>query len=102
MNINKMKEKALKKLKGNYGVIVPAILIYFLIVLFFSAASRLIYNENIDILFNILITGLLYMGLLQIVIKTSKGEKTDLKTLFSRTDLFWKATAITIVNTYLL
>ncbi|MBR3199594.1 MAG: DUF975 family protein [Bacilli bacterium] len=99
MNINKMKEKALKKLKGNYGVIVPAILIYFLIVLFFSAASRLIYNENIDILFNILITGLLYMGLLQIVIKTSKGEKTDLKTLFSRTDLFWKATAITIVNT---
>ena len=97
MNIKKMKEKAIKKLNGNYGIIVPAVLIYALITLFFHGASKLIYDECLDILFNILITGLFYMGLLQIAIKISKGEKTDLKTLFNRTDFFWKASAITII-----
>ncbi len=99
MNITKMKEKAAKKLKGKYSIIIPAILIYALIIFFFYIVSKSVYNDSVDILFNILITGLLYMGLLQIVIKISKGEKTKITDLFERTDLFWKASAITIVIT---
>ncbi len=99
MNISKIKTKAAKKLKGNYGVIVPALLIYALITGIFYTTAQAVYNESVDILFNILITGLLYMGLLEIVIKISKGEKTKVANLFSRTDLFWKATAATIILT---
>ena len=98
MNITKMKEKAAKKLKGKYSIIIPAILIYALIIFFFYIVSKSVYNDSVDILFNILITGLLYMGLLQIVIKISKGEKTKITDLFERTDLFWKASAITILR----
>lgn len=99
MNISKLKEKAREKLKGNYLVIITALLIYGVIKSIFYGSSKLIYNENVDILFNILITGLLYMGLLQIVIKISKGKKPEIKELFDRTDLFWKAAAITIILT---
>ena len=99
MNIKKMKEKALKKLTGNYKVIVPALIIYGLMMAFFHCVSGLIYDESMDILFYVLIVGLFYMGLVQITFKISKGEKTNIKMLFSRTDLFWKTIAIAIVNT---
>ncbi len=99
MNIKKMKEKAREKLKGKYGIVIPALLIYGLIECVFYGVAKLIYNDNISILFNILITGLLYEGLLQIFIKTSKGKKAEIKEIFDRTDLFWKASAVTIILT---
>ena len=74
MDHKKMREKALAKLKNNYVIIIIALLIYNLIEALFNGTSKLIYNENMNILFNILITGLLYEGLLQIVIKTARGR----------------------------
>lgn len=99
MNTKKLKEKALKNLKGKYTVIIPALLIYWLISSAFYGTAKLIYNENMNILFNILITGLLYEGLLQIIIKISKGKKAKITELFDRTDLFWKSSAVTIIIT---
>lgn len=99
MEYKKLREKALLKLKNNYLIIIIALLIYGLIEAMFQGTSKLIYNENMNIFFNILITGLLYEGLLQIVIKTARGRKTDIMDLFNRTDLFWKSSAITIVIT---
>ncbi|MBR3898543.1 MAG: DUF975 family protein [Bacilli bacterium] len=101
MDHKKMREKALAKLKNNYVIIIIALLIYNLIEALFNGTSKLIYNENMNILFNILITGLLYEGLLQIVIKTARGRKTDIMDLFNRTDLFWKSSAITVILTAL-
>lgn len=99
MNIMKLKEKALKKLNSGYKVIVPATLFYLLIIGASYLVGKLIYNEHINILFNIIITGLLYEGLLQIAIKISKGKPSKMTELFDRTDLFWKSSAITIIIT---
>ncbi len=99
MNINKIKEKARKKLKGSYKVAIAAILIYGLIEFAFYGVSKLIYNDNMYIIFSVLITGLFYEGLLQIFIEISKGKKAKIKELFDRTDLFWKASAVTIIIT---
>lgn len=101
MDYKKLRMKALDKLKKNYVIIIIALLIYILVEALFRGASELIYNKNMDILFNIIITGLLYEGLLQIMIKTSRGKSTNIMDLFNRTDLFWKSTAITIIITSL-
>lgn len=97
MNIKKIKEKALKKLEGNYIKPVVAMLIFAAINIIFYGISKFIYNENMSVFFGIIITGLLYMGLLEITIKIAHGKKTSIKDLFSRTDLFWKTIAITII-----
>ncbi len=99
MNIGKIKEKARKKLEGNYILLILATLIYALIIGIFKGVSCLIYNENMSIFFDLIITGLLYMGLLEISIKIAKGKKAKLSDLFGRTDLFWKTIAITIIIT---
>lgn len=97
MKIGKIKEKALKKLEGNYIIPIIVIIIYGLITLTFEIISKLIYNENMSIFFSIIVTGLLYMGLLEITIKIARGKKADIMDLFRRTDLFWKCIAITII-----
>ena len=97
MNIKKIKEKALKKLEGNYIIPIIAVIIYGLIMVAFNGISKLIYNENMSAFFGIIITGLLYMGLLEITIKIARGKKADIMDLFKRTDLFWKCIAITII-----
>jgi len=99
MDYKKIKDKTLVKLKENYNLIIVALFLYVLIVSIFKGTSILIYNKGMDILFNILITGLLYEGLLQILIKTYRGKKTNIMDLFNKTDLFWKSAAITILLT---
>ena len=99
MNIRKIKDKALKKLEGNYVTPILAIVIFGLIAGIFTGISYLIYNKNMSIFFEIIITGLLYMGLLEITIKIAKGKKAKLSDLFNRTDFFWKTVAITIILT---
>lgn len=101
MDYKKIKEKTVVKLKENYTLIIVSMLLYILVESLFQGTSFLISNKSMDILFNILITGLLYEGFLQILIKTYRGKKTNIMELFSRTDLFWKTTAITILLTFL-
>lgn len=99
MDYKKIKDKTLVKLKENYNLIIVAMFIYVLVESIFKGVSFLIYNKGMDILFNIIITGLLYEGFLQILIKTYRGKKTNIMDLFNKTDLFWKAAAITILLT---
>ena len=101
MDYKKIKDKTLAKLKGNYSLIIVAIFLYVLVESIFKGASFLISNKGMDILFNIIITGLLYEGFLQILIKTYRGKKTNIMDLFNKTDLFWKTSAITILLTAL-
>lgn len=97
MNIGKIKEKALKKLEGNYIIPIIAIIIYGLIMLSFEGISKLIYNEDMAMFFYVIVTGLLYMGLLEIMVKIARGKKANIMDLFKRTDLFWKCVAISII-----
>ena len=99
MNTMKLKKKALKKLNGNYNIVIPTVIIYLLILSMSYLVGELIYNKQMYIIFNILITGLLYEGLLQIIIKISKGKKAKITELFERTDLFWKSSAVAIIIT---
>lgn len=97
MKIGKIKEKALKKLEGNYITPILAILIFELIIGASIGISYFIYNKDMSSFFELIIIGLLYMGLLEITIKIARGKKAKLSDLFNRTDLFWKTTAITII-----
>ena len=97
MDLKKIKAKARKRLHGNYGLLICAMIIYSLVEALFSGTSILIFNRYMDIFFNIIIFGLLYEGLLSIVIKVARGKKTQLSDLFNKTDLFWKTAAVTIV-----
>lgn len=97
MDIKKIKKKARRKLTGNYVVIIAALLIYGLIEGVFEGTSVLISNSYMNMFFNIIVMGLLYEGLLSIVIKVARGRKTEVMDLFRKTDLFWKTAAVTIV-----
>ena len=97
MSIKKIKESALKRLNGNYLKCIFALVIFMSLSCLFEGVAYLINNKNMSVFFEILLTGLLYMGLLQIYVKVARGKKTELKELFSRTDLFWKCMAITII-----
>lgn len=97
MDIRKIKDKALSKLEGNYITPILAIITYGIIMAIFMGVSYLIYNENMFTFFDIIITGLLYMGMLEITIKIAKGKKAKFSDLFNRTDFFWKTVAITII-----
>lgn len=99
MDIKKIKAKARKKLHGNYGLLIAALLIYGFIEAIFSGTSVLINNRYMDIFFNILVTGLLFEGVISIVVKVARGRRTDINELFKKTDLFWKTAAVTIVLT---
>lgn len=99
MDIKKIKQKALKKLKGNYKIPILAVLIYMGITGIFTGIAHLIYNENMSVFFEIIIMGLIYMGLIEITVKIARGKKTKLSDLFNRTDFFWKAVAIEIILT---
>lgn len=97
MSIKKIKESAMKRLNGNYLKCMLALVIFISFSCLFDGISFLINNRNMSVFFEILLISLLYMGLIQIYIKVARGKKTELKELFSRTDLFWKCMAITII-----
>lgn len=99
MKYKKMKAKALSKFKENYALIIVAFLIYMFVEGLFDGTSKLIYNNYMNVFFNIIITGLLYEGLMQIIIKVARGKKTNIMDLFNKTDLFWKTAAVTIILT---
>ncbi len=101
MDYKKIKDKSLVKLKSNYLIIIIAMLIYGLVEEIFRGTSFLIFNQAMDIFFNIIITGLLFEGFMQIIIKTYRGKQTNIMDLFNKTDLFWKTAAITILLTAL-
>lgn len=101
MDYKKIKDKSIIKLKSNYLVIIIAMLLYGLIEEIFRGTSFLISNQNMNIFFSIIITGLLYEGFMQIIIKTYRGKSTNIMDLFNKTDLFWKTAAVTVLLTAL-
>lgn len=97
MDYKKIKDKSLIKLKANYLIIIIAMLIYGIVEQISRGTSFLISNQSMNIFFSIIITGLLYEGFMQIIIKTYRGKQTNIMDLFNKTDLFWKTAAITIL-----
>lgn len=93
-----LKKDAKEKLKGNYIEIVSAmILIYAIIILFFSI-NNILENALAMIIIEVILSGFLLMGLVTMVMKIAKGEQTSLEDLFSKTNLFLKTVALTIVT----
>ena len=99
MEVKKIKAKALKNLKNNYKVAIVTLFIYIAISAVFYGTSKLIYNEDMYTFFNILIKGLFYMGLIDIMVKIAKEKNPEIKDLFSKMNYFWKCSAVTIIIT---
>lgn len=97
MDRKKLKAKALKNLKGNYGPIVLGTLLYAVISGICSGIANFVDAPLISIVLWIIATGLFYMGFIQIVVKTANKKKTSVKELFERTDLFFRCMALTMV-----
>lgn len=97
VDINKIKSKARKSLKGNYSQAVLATLIYLLLGGVCFTTATLIKEPPMAIFLELIVTSLFYMGFLQIMIKIARNKKTSLVELFQRTDTFFRCAAITII-----
>jgi len=97
MDINLLKEKARKSLKGNYGTVILAMLIYSLLTGGCLFTNRLLQYTTVGSVLQLILTGVLGMGLIEIIIKVARKKKTSLSDLFNRTDLFIKALGIAIM-----
>lgn len=97
MDIKKMKAKARKSLKGNYLTIILAFLIYMIFNSICFVVANIIKESAMSVFLQLIVTGLIYMGFLQIIIKVARGKKAKVEELFTRTDLFWRCMALTIV-----
>lgn len=97
MKIEEIKAKAKEKLEGKYVKPILAIVLFAAIECLFITIAQMIYNTYMSIPFTIIICGLYLMGLYEIFIKLAHGKEGKLTDLFSRTDLFWKCSAVTII-----
>ena len=97
VDIKKLKSKALKNLNGKYKDIVIAIFLYGLLIGMCYATSLYIKEPPMTIFLTLIITGLFYMGLLQIMIKIARGKSPKYSELFQRTDAFFRCSAITVI-----
>jgi len=97
-----LKQDAKEKLRGNYIEIVSAmILIYAIVILFFSI-NNILENAFIMAVIEVILSGFLLMGLVTMVMKIAKGEQTSLEDLFSKTNIFFKTVALTIVTSIII
>ena len=101
MNNKKLKEKALKNLKGNYSVIISALLIFFISTFACNAIGRIIHSEFIGQLLTLIVEGLMFMGIIKMATKISKRKKVEINDLFSKTDLMFKYIGITIIFVFI-
>ncbi len=97
MNISLLKEKARKNLKGNYGTVILAMLIYSLLTGGCLFTNRLLQYTTVGNVLQLILTGLLGMGLIEIIVKVARKKKTSVSDLFNRTDLFIKTLGIAIM-----
>lgn len=97
VDIKKIKTKARKRLHGNYFNAVMSVLIYILIQIMCYVVARYIQAPAMTIFLSLLVTSLLYIGLLQIMIKIARNKNTTFSELFQRTDAFFRCAAITII-----
>lgn len=97
MNNKKLKEKALKNLKGNYSNLITAVLVLVIVTVVCEAIGQLVGSEFIGQLLLLIAEGAIFMGFVKMTVKVSKGKKADINDLLSRSDLMFKYIGIYIV-----
>lgn len=91
-----LKRRAINSLKHHYAPLVLSLITIILLGISSYFVGVIIYNVSLSSILDLLLLGLLSMGLIQIVVKTARNQKTSFKDFFSRTDLFFKALAISL------
>lgn len=97
MDLERIKGKALKSLNGNYAILIVAMLIFGLLAGISHLTSILISVPPIEGVLSLIVTGILYMGLTEIILKIARNKKASINDLFDRADLFFRCLAITII-----
>ncbi len=99
MNIKKMKQSALKNLKGNYFVMISCVLIFLIMGVCCNIVAKIVHAEWISLILLLIFNGLFYMGYVDITMKVAKGRKPKINLLTEKTDSFGKCMLVTIILT---
>ncbi len=97
MDNAKLKSLARKRLEGKYSVVVLSLLLFMVLGGCCSFIASAVNAPWISSLLVFIVTSLIAMGFVGIILNISRGKKVSLDDLFSRTDLFLKYLAITII-----
>lgn len=97
MNRQDLKRRSSNSLRGHYLPLVLSYIIVILLGLSCFLIGKIINDQPLSWILGIILLGLFSMGLIQIIIKTARNEKTDFKDFFTRTDLFFKALGISLI-----
>ncbi len=95
MNNAKLKASARKKLSGNYGPLLSALLIFILLGGLCHLVSYLVNTPWLDPLLMLIVYALFMMGLIKMVVKVSRGKKAKIEDFFNQTEAFFKYIGIT-------
>lgn len=97
MNVKKIKEKALKNLKGNYSPLVTVLLIFFIVSVVCSITGKMINNMMVASVINLIADSLLVMGFVKMIVKVSNKKKADINDLLSETNSFLKYIGVMVM-----
>ncbi len=105
INRSELKEKAKKSLAGHYGDAIVVILLSAIVTSCFNAIGQLGYSEESTIFFQLIstplqliVSGLLFFGMLSFFYKISKNEEVDFRELFSKFQMFIPYLIISILT----
>jgi len=91
------KKDAKEKLKGDYIEISSAMILIYSIVILIMAVGNIINNFILITFIFVVLVGLLLPGLIVMIDKISREEKTGIEDLFSKIHMFLKTTGLTLV-----
>ncbi len=101
MNIKRMKKSSLKKLKGNYGVMISCVLIFLIMTVCCNIIAKAAHAEWITSILLLIFGSLIYIGYIDITIKIAEGRKPKINLLLEQTDSFGKCMLITIILSWI-
>lgn len=102
MNIKKMKQSALKNLKGNYVVMISSVLIFLIMGVCCDIIAKLAHANWISPILLLIFGSLFYIGYKDITMKVAEGRKPKINLLTEKTDSFGKCMLVTIILAFIL
>ena len=92
-----LKRESRKKLKENYIEIISAMVILYALGILMVAVSDMMNIPLLSTLMGLVVSSFVIMGVITMVMKISKGKKTSLDDLFSKSYLFFKTFVLTFL-----
>lgn len=92
-----LKKEAKRKLRGDYVEISSAMIIIYSIIILIASISNVIDNFLLTLFVSVVLIGLLLPGLITMAFKIAREEETGIEDLFSKYNIFFKTTVLTLI-----